>query len=72
MLSIATLYPEALGTYGDGGNALALAHRAYVRGYRVESLAVPLGSPLPDADVYLLGGGEDGPQRQAADALRRD
>jgi CobQ-like glutamine amidotransferase family enzyme len=72
VLSIATLYPEALGTYGDGGNALALAHRAHVRGYRAESLAVPLGSPLPDADVYLLGGGEDGPQRQAADALRSD
>ena len=72
MLSIVTLYPEALGTYGDGGNALALAHRAHARGYRVESLAISLGSPLPDADIYLLGGGEDGPQRQAADALRDD
>lgn len=72
MLTIATLYPEALGTYGDGGNALAVSSRAQARGYRVDVLSVALGESLPTADIYLVGGGEDGPQRQAAEALRRD
>jgi CobQ-like glutamine amidotransferase family enzyme len=72
MITIATLYPEALGTYGDGGNTLALSHRARARGYQVNSVDVSLGDALPTADIYLVGGGEDGPQRQAAEALRRD
>jgi lipid II isoglutaminyl synthase (glutamine-hydrolysing) len=32
VLRIALLYPELLGTYGDGGNALVLAERARRRG----------------------------------------
>ena len=32
MLKIALVYPELLGTYGDGGNALVLAERARRRG----------------------------------------
>ncbi len=69
-MRVATLYPELLGTYGDGGNAIVLAERARRRGYRVELLEVLVGERLPEADVFLLGGGEDGPQRQAADLLR--
>jgi lipid II isoglutaminyl synthase (glutamine-hydrolysing) len=68
--TICTLYPDLLGTYGDGGNALALAERARRRGLDVESVSVTLGNEVPEASLYLLGGGEDGPQRLAADLLR--
>ncbi len=70
-MRVALLYPELLGTYGDGGNALVLAERARRRGRRVELVTVTLDQRLPAADLYLLGGGEDGPQRLAADLLRR-
>lgn len=71
MTRVALVYPELLGTYGDAGNALVLAERARRRGVEVEVLEVRLGDALVDADLYLLGGGEDGPQRLAADLLRR-
>ncbi len=70
-MRVALLYPELLGTYGDGGNALVLAERARRRRRPVELETVTLDDRLPPADLYLLGGGEDGPQRLAADLLRR-
>lgn len=69
MLSIAVVYPDLLGTYGDGGNALALAARARARGIDVEVVAMTIATGVTPADVYLLGGGEDGPQRLARDLL---
>ena len=72
MLRVALVYPELLGTYGDGGNALVLVERARRRGLEATQLPVALDTPLPEADIYLLGGGEDGPQRHATEALRRD
>jgi CobQ-like glutamine amidotransferase family enzyme len=71
MLRIATVYPELLGTYGDGGNALVLQERARARGVAVSHTLIAHGDSLGEADIYLIGGGEDGPQRLAADALRR-
>ncbi len=70
MLTIALIYPELLGTYGDGGNALVLAQRARRRGERVEICSVSIGDDVPSASIYLLGGGEDGPQRLGVDLLR--
>lgn len=70
-MKIALLYPELLGTYGDGGNALVLFERARRRGVAAELVTVTLDDEVPPADVYLLGGGEDRPQRLAADLLRR-
>jgi hypothetical protein len=70
VLRIALVYPELLGTYGDGGNALVLAERARRRGIETEVLSVGIGDDMPDASLYLLGGGEDGPQRLGADLLR--
>ena len=70
MLKIALVYPELLGTYGDGGNALVLAERARRRGIDVDVVSVAIGDDIPDASIYLLGGGEDGPQRLGADLLR--
>lgn len=71
MLSIANLLPDLLGTYGDGGNGLVLAQRARTRGEEALLTSMGLDDDVPDADIYLLGGGEDGPQRLACDVLRR-
>ncbi|MEJ5915113.1 type 1 glutamine amidotransferase [Pseudokineococcus sp. 1T1Z-3] len=66
---VAVLYPELLGTYGDGGNAAVLRARGQARGLDVEVVEVSGGDALPRCDVYLLGGGEDGPQRHVARVL---
>ena len=69
---IALIYPELLGTYGDGGNAIVLAQRLRWRGLPVEVVHVPAGEPIPDScDIYLLGGGEDEPQVLAAEGIRQ-
>jgi CobQ-like glutamine amidotransferase family enzyme/UDP-N-acetylmuramyl tripeptide synthase len=71
-LRVVVVHPDLLGTYGDGGNGQVLAGRARWRGIPVELLYAESGSPLPaGADVYCLGGGEDGPQVLSAELLRR-
>jgi lipid II isoglutaminyl synthase (glutamine-hydrolysing) len=72
VLRVAVVYPDLLGTYGDGGNGLILARRAEWRGRPVELLQAVSDRPLPEADVYCLGGGEDGPQVRAARTLIED
>jgi CobQ-like glutamine amidotransferase family enzyme len=70
-LRIALVYPELLGTYGDGGNAEVLAVRAQWRGLSASIVAVPAGDPVPSGcDLYVVGGGEDEPQQLAAAGLR--
>jgi lipid II isoglutaminyl synthase (glutamine-hydrolysing) len=71
-LRIAVVYPDLLGTYGDGGNGLVLARRAEWRGIDVVLLQAASDSSLPEADLYCLGGGEDGPQVRAARTLIED
>ena len=60
-LTVAVVYPDLLGTYGDGGNGLVLARRASWRGVGVRLIQANSGRPLPTADIYCIGGGEDGP-----------
>jgi CobQ-like glutamine amidotransferase family enzyme len=70
---IVWLYPDLLSTYGDRGNMLILARRAYVRGIPVETIEVRSDERVPEqADIYLLGGGEDGPQALGAQRLIAD
>lgn len=69
VLRIVVLYPDLLGTYGDGGNGAVLAARARARGIDLEVCEVTIGAVIPSAALYLLGGGEDGPQRLACDLL---
>jgi lipid II isoglutaminyl synthase (glutamine-hydrolysing) len=72
-LSIALLYPTVLGLYGDRGNASVLAHRAKARGMDAEILIIDPGMAVPDqADIYLLGGGEDIAQTTGCELLRTD
>lgn len=71
-LTVAVVYPDLLGTYGDGGNGLVLARRAAWRGWDVDLVKALSGRPLPMADLYTIGGGEDGPQVRAATTLLED
>jgi hypothetical protein len=67
------VYPDLLSTYGDRGNLLILARRADLRGLPVESVEVRSDQPVPtEGDIYLIGGGEDGPQALAAQRLIAD
>lgn len=73
VLDIVWVYPDLLSTYGDRGNMLILAHRANRRGMKVRTHEVRSDQPLPTtADIYLIGGGEDGPQALAAERLAAD
>ncbi len=71
-LTIAVVYPDLLGTYGDGGNGIVLARRAAWRGIDVDLIQAVSGRPVPPADIYCIGGGEDGPEVRAAEALLDD
>lgn len=72
-ITLVSIYPVLLGTYGDGGNVLALRHRAGLHAIDVDVLVVDPGDPVPaTADLYVLGGGEDSAQTAAANALRAD
>lgn len=72
-LRLVWIYPDLLSTYGDQGNALVVERRAQQRGLTVQRLDVRSDQPLPTSgDVYLIGGGEDRPQRLAAERLSRD
>ncbi len=69
-VSIVTVFPDLLGTYGDGGNAKVLAARLKLRGIAVTDMEVRSSDPLPQgADIYLVGGGEDSPQVEASKIL---
>jgi CobQ-like glutamine amidotransferase family enzyme len=70
---IVWIYPDLLSTYGDRGNMLILAWRAAMRGLPVETIEVRADQKLPEqGDIYLMGGGEDGPQALAAARLNAD
>ncbi|AEW92711.1 MULTISPECIES: type 1 glutamine amidotransferase [Streptomycetaceae] len=72
-LRLVWVYPDLLSTYGDQGNALVVERRARQRGVPVTRIDVRSDQPIPTSgDIYLLGGGEDRPQRLAAERLRRD
>ncbi|HKE66428.1 MAG TPA: glutamine amidotransferase [Micromonosporaceae bacterium] len=72
-LRVIWVYPDLLSTYGDRGNMLILERRARMRGLPVETVEVRSDEPVPTrGDIYLLGGGEDGPQALAAQRLNDD
>jgi lipid II isoglutaminyl synthase (glutamine-hydrolysing) len=72
-LVIAAIYSDLLGTYGDGGNVITLAHRAGLRDIPTDVIQVEPGRAVPSsADIYVLGGGEDTAQVAACEALRAD
>jgi CobQ-like glutamine amidotransferase family enzyme len=72
VLRVVTVYPDLLGTYGDRGNGIVLVRRARLRDVDAVHLEVTSDQPLPTAELYCVGGGEDGPQQLAVERLARD
>lgn len=72
-LTIVPLYPELLSIYADRGNVRVLERRAAWRGIDVAIRPLALGEELDpaQADIILLGGGQDRDQALVAEALRR-
>jgi CobQ-like glutamine amidotransferase family enzyme len=69
-VTVALLFPDLLGTYGDSGNAVVLARRLRWRGIDSRVVTVRSGDPVPDScELYVVGGGEDLPQALAARQL---
>jgi CobQ-like glutamine amidotransferase family enzyme len=69
-VTVALLFPDLLGTYGDSGNAVILSQRLRWRGFDAEVLTVRSGEPVPaGCQLYVVGGGEDLPQALAARQL---
>lgn len=69
-VSIALVYPDLMGTYGDSGNATVLAQRLRWRGTEADVLTVHASEPVPHGcEIYVIGGGEDLPQVLAARSL---
>ena len=65
-LNVAVLYPDLLNLYGDRGNARAIERRCEARGIAAHVRGVEIGdewSPA-EADVILVGGGQDREQRR--------
>lgn len=70
---VVSIYPVLLGTYGDSGNVLTLRHRAGLYAIPMDLIEVQPGTAVPrEADIYVLGGGEDTAQVAACEALRSD
>jgi CobQ-like glutamine amidotransferase family enzyme len=69
-LTIAWLYGAKMNIYGDRGNVVALAQRARWRDVEVRVLDVGIGDPLPPADLFFFGGGQDQEQIAVAKDLR--
>jgi CobQ-like glutamine amidotransferase family enzyme len=70
VVTVALLFPDLLGTYGDSGNAAVLVRRLEWRGISTEVVTVRAGQPVPlGCELYVVGGGEDLPQARAAEQL---
>jgi CobQ-like glutamine amidotransferase family enzyme len=64
-IRLVDLYPEVMDVYADRGNVIALRARCARVGVGCEVTAVGLGDALPsDADLVLIGGGQDREQRR--------
>ena len=69
-ITVALVYPDLLGTYGDSGNAAILAQRLRWRGHQTDVLTIGPDDAVPTScELYVIGGGEDLPQALAAAKL---
>ena len=72
-LKVAVLYPELLNLYGDRGNARALERRCAARGIAATVRGIEIGDDWSpeDADLVLVGGGQDREQRRVQADLQQ-
>ena len=69
-IRIVTLYDDVMNVYADRGNVIALRARAAEHGIEAAVTPVSLDDALPaDADLVLIGGGQDREQRRIASDL---
>ena len=68
-MTIAHLYPDELGLYGDRGNVLCLVKRAERRGYNVSVKEIKVGDRIGSFDILFIGGGQDKEMRLIAHDL---
>jgi CobQ-like glutamine amidotransferase family enzyme len=68
---VAHLYPDYLNIYADRGNIAVLTRRAERRGIELDVRAVGVGAatPVDEADLYYIGGGQDREQSLVAPDL---
>jgi len=68
-LRVCHLYPEHLNIYADRGNIAVLRARCEWRGIGFAVDGCGPGDPLPEADLYYVGGGQDRDQLLVEDDL---
>jgi len=68
-LRVCHLYPEHLNIYADRGNIAVLRARCEWRGVGFAVDGCGPGDPLPEADLYYVGGGQDRDQLLVEDDL---
>ncbi len=69
-IRVVTLYDDVMNVYADRGNVIALRARAAEHGVEADVTPVSLDDALPaDADLVLIGGGQDREQRRIAGHL---
>lgn len=69
-IRVVVLYPELMDVYADRGNLLALRHRCGTLGVALDTVELAVGDPMPDdADLVLIGGGQDREQRYVEEDL---
>jgi CobQ-like glutamine amidotransferase family enzyme len=69
-LRIVSLYSDVMNVYADRGNLIAIRNRVAERGIPIDVFEVSLGDQLPpDADLVLIGGGQDREQLRIAAEL---
>jgi len=69
-IRVIVLYPEVMDVYADRGNLIALRARAAAHGIGLEVTEIGIGDPMPEeADLVLIGGGQDREQRLVAGDL---
>jgi lipid II isoglutaminyl synthase (glutamine-hydrolysing) len=62
-IRVGHLYPDYLNIYADRGNIAVLAARATARGHELEVEPITLGDPIPEVDLFYIGGGQDREQQ---------
>ena len=66
-IRVVVLYPDVMNVYADRGNVIALRARCRALGVGCEVTDVTIGEALPaEADLVLIGGGQDREQRRVA------
>jgi CobQ-like glutamine amidotransferase family enzyme len=68
-IRVGHLYPAYLNIYADRGNIAVLERRAAWRGHELDVVGIGVGDPVPEADLFYVGGGQDREQALIAPDL---